>query len=129
MKTSRQRVLIVEDEAIVAMMEARAITSRGYAVDRASTGEEAISLYGDGEGYDMMVTDIDVGSGIDGIETARRILAIRPVPLVIMTSHKKDDVDIQASELGRYEYIEKGYGNEELLSAIERALTTFHGVA
>ena len=91
-------------------------------MDRASTGEEAIDLFGDGRGYDMVVTDIDLGDGIDGIEAAKRMEAIRALPLVFLSTHDPEEVSRRAEGLGGYDFIKKGEGNGKLLEAIERGL-------
>jgi len=122
MQEAKRRILLVEDEEIVARVEARAMTSRGYAVDRASTGEEAIGLFENGETYDIVVTDIELGAGIDGIEAARRMEAIRRLPLVFLSTHDRAEVSERLDGLWRYDYIKKGEGNDRLLDALVRAL-------
>jgi CheY-like chemotaxis protein len=127
MRKIKQQILLVEDEAIVAIMESRVLTSEGYLVDWASSGEKAISLFGNGGIYDLVVSDVDLGSGIDGIEAARRMMAIQPVPLLILSTYDQQYVDSRAEGLGRYGFISKGTDSGILLEAVARALSPSQG--
>jgi CheY-like chemotaxis protein len=122
---SRQerRVLLVEDETVVALVEGRALRSRGYAVKRAATGEEAVALFGEsgGEVYDLVLMDIDLGPGIDGIEAARRILRKRAVPLVFLSSYERDEIEARAEGIGSFGYAWKGLDGKGILDAVELA--------
>ncbi|TVR07159.1 MAG: response regulator, partial [Spirochaetaceae bacterium] len=68
-----RRILLVEDEAIVALDTSRRVTSFGYDVTVARTGEAAIQAVDDahakGRPFDLLLMDIDLGAGIDGTET------------------------------------------------------------
>ncbi|TVR07098.1 MAG: response regulator, partial [Spirochaetaceae bacterium] len=68
-----RRILLVEDEAIVAIDTSRRVTSFGYSVSVAHHGEAAIQAVDDahanGAPFDLLLMDIDLGAGIDGTET------------------------------------------------------------
>jgi CheY-like chemotaxis protein len=115
-------VLLVEDEAIVALAEGHVLNDHGYAVKRASTGEEAVALFGEGDVYDLVLMDIDLGPGIDGIEAARRILERRAVPLVFVSSHARGEIEARAGGLERYGYARKDSDQRNFLKAVELAL-------
>jgi two-component system, sensor histidine kinase PdtaS len=115
------RVLLVEDEAIVALAEGLILNDHGYAVKRASTGEEAVALFGEGDVYDLVLMDIDLGPGIDGIEAARRILERKVVPLVFVSSHAQREIEARAGGLGHYGYARKYQDQKDFLEAVELA--------
>jgi CheY-like chemotaxis protein len=119
---SSPRVLLIEDENIVAAVEARCLSSRGYAVDRAATGEEAVELFRSGSAYDLVVADIELGQGIDGIEAVRLIREERDIPVVFLTSLDLGVVRDRAVGLGSYGYAQKGKGKEPILEAVAEAL-------
>jgi DNA-binding response OmpR family regulator len=114
-------VLLVEDETLVALAECRALRDHGYIVGRASTGEEAVSMFGDGD-YGLVLMDIDLGSGIDGVEAARRILGERTVPIIFVSSHQQGEVEALADGIGSYSYVPKEADQSILLEAVELSL-------
>jgi CheY-like chemotaxis protein len=115
-------VLLVEDETIVAAIEAQCLSLRGYAVDKAATGEEAVELFSSGHAYDLLIADIELGPGIDGIETAKLIRKVGYIPVVFLTSLDRRDVRNRAEGLGNYGYVQKGTGKEPILEAVAEAL-------
>jgi CheY-like chemotaxis protein len=72
------RVLIVEDEAIIAMDLAQRLESYGYVVTGiAASSDQAIELF-DSTGPDLVMMDIVIRGGMDGVETAARLRERRP---------------------------------------------------
>lgn len=120
-------ILFIEDEAIVALIATRAMRAAGYSVDRASTGEEALELFALKD-YDLVVSDVELGTGMDGIETARRLLKEAPVPILFLTSHSKGEVDGRATDIaGRYDHVRKDADPGYLLSMVEFCLQRGQG--
>ncbi len=75
MQTAFQKtILLVEDEALIAMAERRTLAAEGYTVITVSSGEDAIAEIDQTESIDLVLMDIDLGPGIDGTEAAERIL-------------------------------------------------------
>jgi CheY-like chemotaxis protein len=102
MSRERNRVLLVEDETIVALVEDHILREHGYVVRRAATGEEAVAMFAENDGYDIVLMDIDLGTGINGVEAARKILGERVAPLIILSSCLPEEIDELASGIGRY---------------------------
>jgi CheY-like chemotaxis protein len=121
---SRQgsRVLLVEDEALVALAEGRLLSDEGYAVKRAASGEEAVAMFGGDEAYDLVLMDVDLGPGIDGFEAARRILEKRAVPLIFLSSYERGEIEARAEGIGSCGYARKGSERRDFLEAVELAL-------
>jgi DNA-binding response OmpR family regulator len=120
-------VLFIEDETIVALITIRAMRAAGYFVDRASTGEQALEFFALKD-YDLVVSDVELGSGIDGVGTAERILKHAAVPILFITSHGKDEVDRRAKAIaGSYDYIKKGSDMNQTIDAIEFCLQRGRG--
>ena len=122
MKRPSYRILLVEDEAILALAQRHFLTLRGYAVDRAATGEEAVGLFIGGENYDIVVTDVDLGLGIDGIEAAKRILKSRIVPILFSTSLGREELGERTEGMGNYGFVPKHAESARLLETIELML-------
>jgi CheY-like chemotaxis protein len=76
-------VLLVEDEALIAMTTAQALADHGFEVDVAASGEAALRRLAGGDPVDILVTDIHLGEGIGGEAVARLARQLRPgLPVV-----------------------------------------------
>ncbi len=81
MNRSRKRILLVENEPIIAAAQARALQELGYNVKTATSGEKAQRLAGGGT-FNLILMDINLGSGMDGTEAAEKILRERDIPII-----------------------------------------------
>ncbi len=118
---TQPKILIVEDEAIVAMDLKMHLQELGYGVAAlASSGEEALAL-ASRLMPDLVLMDISLGSGMDGIEAARRIQAM-DVPVVFLTAFADEATLARARESAPYGYLLKPYDERTLHSTIEMAL-------
>ncbi len=116
------RILIAEDEAIVA--EALALTLRafGYQVVRTvSTGELAIKVAEESK-PDLILMDINLRGEIDGIQASEQIRARFDVPVIFLTAYEKEDVLSRAKVTEPYGFIAKPHSNYILQTTIEGAL-------
>ncbi len=119
------RILLVEDDPYIAVAEAEALRSAGMEVEVASDGEAAVRAAAADPGPDLVLLDVDLGPGIDGPETARRILATRPLPVVFLSSHTEREILDTVRDIPRYGYVPKDAGTEVLTSTVEMALELF----
>jgi len=118
-------ILLVEDEAIIAMATAAVVENFGFSLIIAGSGEEAFETASVNDKIDLILMDIDLGGGIDGPEAARRILQKRAVPIVFLTSHSEKEYVDRVKEITRYGYIIKNSGDFVLRSSIEMAFELF----
>ncbi len=115
------RVLIAEDETIVRLDLRSLLSSRGFeVVGEARDGEEAVELARTLE-PDLVMLDVKMPR-LDGVEAARRILAERPVPIVLLTAYGHEALVGRAIEVGVFGYLTKPYREQDLLPAIRTAL-------
>ena len=120
-----RRLLIVEDESIIALAESRMLKRQGYLVDLAFSGEAAIDHLERGVMPDLILMDIDLGTGMDGTETARSILERWELPIIFLTSHSSKEMVEKVQGIPRYGYLVKNMGDCVILSTIEMALDLF----
>ena len=118
-------ILLVEDQAIIAMAESRSLARNGYEVSVARSGEEAVALVAGGAKVDIVLMDVDLGPGMDGPEAARRILALRDLPLVFLSAHTEPQVVESTEGISSYGYIVKNSGETVLLASIRMAFRLF----
>jgi len=102
----RGTILLVEDEMVIAIAEKAALEKHGYTVIVAGTGERALGIFCAQSSVDLAVLDINLGTGIDGVETARYLLRIRELPILFLSSFPVEEIerltmDIPASRLSR----------------------------
>lgn len=117
-----ERILIVEDEGIVADEIKNRLHTMGYQiVGMAMTGEEAISLAF--ETYpDLILMDIMLKGGMDGIEAAHRIRARMDIPVMYLTAYGDEETLQRAKVSEPFGYILKPFKEQELKAAIEVSL-------
>lgn len=116
------RILIVEDEGIVALDIEQRLKSLGYTViDTASTGEEAVERVC--EVYpDLVLMDIMLGGEIDGITAAEQIKNQFDIPVIYLTAYA-DEVTLQRAKITEpYGYIVKPFKEKDLHIIIDIAL-------
>jgi response regulator NasT len=115
------RVLIAEDETIVRLDLRGLLSSRGFeVVGEARNGIEAVERARELE-PDLVLLDVKM-PGLDGIEAARRILAERPVPIVLVTAYDEEALVERAVDAGIFGYLTKPFREQDLLPAIRTAL-------
>ncbi|MFW5862839.1 MAG: response regulator, partial [Spirochaetota bacterium] len=121
----KKKILLVEDEAIIAIDQARVIEEFGYRVVTAYNGEEAVDVISADREIELVLMDIDLGSKIDGTEATRRILEIRALPVVFLTSHAEKEMVDRVKNITRYGYVLKNSGKFVLNEAITMAFDLF----
>ena len=118
----RERVLVVDDEYGFRFLLHRALTRAGYDVALAASGEEAVD-YVRGTSPDLLVLDMIMDPGIDGKETYRRVLEIRPGQRALIASgFSETDRVLEAQQLGAGQYLKKPYTLERLALAVKQSL-------
>jgi two-component system, response regulator PdtaR len=114
------RILVAEDETIIRLDLKETLERAGFEVcGEARDGEEAVELARD-EKPDLAVLDVKMPR-LDGIEAARRILAERPIPIVMLTAYGHDELVARAVEAGVFAYLVKPFRESDLLPAIQTA--------
>jgi AmiR/NasT family two-component response regulator len=117
------RILIVEDERIIAKDLERRLQRLGYTVvGLAVTGAEAIRSCSDLR-PDVVLMDIRLVGETGGIEAAQSIRAAVPVPIIYLTAYIDDATICQATAVSHWGYIHKPFHERELQATIEQALS------
>lgn len=118
------RILVVEDEVIVAMEIQDRLHDLGYEVlDTVTTGEDALKR-ADATQPDLVLMDIMLDGHLDGIETAERLCETMRVPIVFLTAYSDNATLERAKATTPFGYIVKPFEERELYASIEVALRT-----
>jgi two-component system, response regulator PdtaR len=114
------RILVAEDETIIRLDLEKSLEGAGFEVCAAARdGEEAVEL-ARSERPDLAILDVKMPR-LDGIEAARRILAERPIPIVMLTAYDQRELVSRAVEAGVFGYLVKPFREGDLMPAIAAA--------
>jgi two-component system, response regulator PdtaR len=126
--TSRRRVVIAEDEALIRLDLAEMLAEEGYeVVGQAGDGENAVAL-AEEHRPDLVVLDVKMPR-LDGISAAERIARQRIAPVVILTAFSQRELVERARDAGAMAYLVKPFGKNDLVPAIEMAVSRFSELA
>jgi two-component system, response regulator PdtaR len=114
------KILIAEDETIIRLDLRKTLEEAGFEIcAEARNGDEAVALAAS-ERPDLAILDVRMPK-LDGIEAARRILAERPIPIVMLTAYDQEELVSRAVEAGVFGYLVKPFRESDLLPAIQAA--------
>ncbi len=120
--TLSRRILVVDDERVARESLAAWLREDGHAVDAAGSGTEAIAL-AKANDYAVCFIDLRMPNGPDGIETMRRVKAVRPdASVVIVTAFAAVDTAVEAMKGGAEDYLVKPFNPQEISLLVERIL-------
>jgi response regulator NasT len=119
-----RRVVIAEDEALIRLDLAEMLGEEGYdVVGQAGDGERAVELAEELR-PDLVVLDVKMPK-LDGISAAQRIAEQRIAPVVILTAFSQRDLVERARDAGAMAYLVKPFNKNDLVPAIEMAVSRF----
>ena len=118
-----ETILLVDDDAEQRSIGKSILTTLGYTIITTASGEEAVAFLRE-KSADLILLDMIMEPGMDGLETYQSILRIRPDQKVIIVSgYSETDRIKKAMDLGVRRYVKKPYGLEELVTKINKVLT------
>ena len=118
--TNRARILLVDDEVGIQRAVAPLLRSRGYDVDVAGTGGDALRTM-DERTPDLIVLDLGLPD-LEGTEVCRLVRAQSKVPIIVLSARGAEADKVDALDNGADDYMTKPFGAEELLARIRVAL-------
>ena len=116
----RARILLVDDEVAIQRAVVPLLRARGYDVDVAGTGSEALKIFAE-RPADLIVLDLGLPD-LEGTEVCRRVRAQSAVPILVLSARGAEADKVNALDLGADDYVTKPFGPEELLARIRVAL-------
>ncbi len=114
------RVLVVDDELPIRRALAANLKARGYEVDAAETGEQALDLAARHH-PDVVLLDLGL-PGIDGLEVIDGLRGWTNVPIVVLSARGAERDKVAALDAGADDYVAKPFGMDELLARLRAAV-------
>jgi two-component system, OmpR family, KDP operon response regulator KdpE len=114
------RILVADDEPQITRVLRRSLSSKGYEVQIASDGEEAMTVFEQWK-PNLIITDLSM-PGMGGLELCRRIRKSSQVPILVLSVKGEERMKIEALDTGADDYITKPFGMDELFARIRVAL-------
>ncbi|MEN9970644.1 MAG: hypothetical protein RLZZ229_852 [Actinomycetota bacterium] len=119
--TAKRRVIVAEDESLIRMDIVETLIENGFdVVAEAGDGAQAVALCAEHK-PDLLVMDIKMPN-MDGIAAAEQIVPMK-IPVVLLTAFSQKELVDRASEAGAMAYVVKPFTPNDLLPAIEIALS------
>lgn len=119
-------ILLVEDEAVIALNEANTLERHGFRVIIAYRGREVPERLREEPAIALILLDIDLGDGTDTTELVSEIEKERELPIIILTNHADKKIVDKVKDITRYGYVLKTSGEFVLIESIRKALELFN---
>ncbi len=121
-KDENASVLVVDDEAAIRYSVSKTLQRVGYSVREATSGEDALEIIGS-EPFDVVLTDIRMPPGLDGVELIRRIKDTDPDTIVIlMTAYPSLPTAVEGLRLGAHDYLIKPSSSQDIRQSVARGV-------
>jgi DNA-binding NtrC family response regulator len=118
----KERILLIEDERAIQIALAGLLRKEGFTVDCADDGDAGCGRLRAGA-YDLVITDLSLGSGPDGMQVLQVSKQTQhETPVVLITAHGSEKAAVEAMKAGAEDYVPKPFDNDEIRVVIKRAL-------
>src|SRR6266536_5512419 len=115
------RILIVDDEPMLADSLKQNLAEEGFSVDTAASGAQAIELFDQG-GHHLAICDLQLPD-MDGLEVMRHMKDARPnTEVIVVTAHGTTPKAVEATKAGAFDFVDKPLDFEELALRVQNAL-------
>jgi DNA-binding response OmpR family regulator len=122
------RILVAEDDSVIAEFVAQGLREAGYAVDISETGTDALQTAHEGS-YDAAVIDVML-PGLDGLALIERLRAKHvKLPVLILSARRSVDDRVKGLQAGGDDYLTKPFAFAELLARVQALLRRAGGAA
>ena len=118
----RGKILVVDDDSVVCMTTRDFLSSKGYSVTTAAGGREALDML-ETVNPDVVLLDVAMPD-MDGMETLRRLVAVRPMlPVIMITANADIEITSKVLQMGAADYVPKPFDLDYLDQAVSIQLS------
>jgi two-component system chemotaxis response regulator CheY len=114
-------IFLTDDSATILLSISNILSKAGYAVEKASTGEEALKRFQSGVKVDLLITDLNMPgmNGIDLIKELRKLPSYKFMPILFLTTESQQSKKQEAKSAGASGWIVKPATADDLLNTIK----------
>jgi len=129
-ETGRERILVVDDEELIARLEKQMLQRLGYRVEDWTSSTEALEAFRAApDAFDLVITDMTMPN-LTGDQLARELFSIKPgIPIIICTGFSEKLSDESAKTIGIKGYLMKPVGRKDLALLVRKVLDEAHDAA
>lgn len=123
----KEQILIIEDDEAFRKTLTNLLKKEGYSVTGVSDGFQAIEIAKEGL-FELIIADVRLPKGMDGIEAVSRIKGIRPeakIIVIVITGYANENAPVRALRMGVDDYIYKPFKTEVFLHSVERNIKMY----
>ena len=125
---ARKSILVVDDEKNQREILETILSSEGYDVTTASSGEAAMKFV-QSRRFDLVLTDLKM-TGMSGLDLLKELTNFdKSIIVILLTAHGSVDSAVDALRLGAFDYLQKPYDQAKLLETVSRSLNNFRSKA
>ena len=123
MTSGKERILVVDDEAILVELNTQRLSRLGYEVSTMTSSIDALDLFRkEPDQFDLVVTDYTMPN-MTGMDLAQELMKIRPdIPVILCTGHSETISPETAKQAGIKEFLMKPIAKHDLARAVRRVL-------
>lgn len=115
-------ILIVDDEKNIRLTVAKALEAFGVGIGEAATGEEALARIKEKD-YGVIILDLKLPGGMDGIEVLRRVREARPdIQIIMISAYGTVDTAVEAMKLGAVDFLQKPFAAAEVRELVAKVI-------
>ena len=117
-------IFLVDDSATILLSISNILQKAGYAIEKASNGEEALKKFNAGVKVDLLMTDLNMPgmNGIELIQKVRTLPAYKFMPILFLTTESQQSKKVEAKAAGASGWIVKPATADELINTIKLVL-------
>jgi Response regulators consisting of a CheY-like receiver domain and a winged-helix DNA-binding domain len=119
-KEKMDRILAIDDNPQIQKLVTINLQARGYIVQTASSGEEAIDRFKIGK-FDLILLDL-ILPGISGIDLCMWIRQQSDIPIIVLSAREDEELKVEALDAGADDYVTKPFSQEEMLARVRAVL-------
>jgi PAS domain S-box-containing protein len=118
-------VLLVDDEVLITQTISGILQKHGYATLIASSGEETLKLVRQSPQPDLILMDIDLGAGMDGVQAAEIIIRDFGIPILFLSGHTEPEFVSRTDNTSSYGFVLKNSGETVLIASVKMAFRLY----
>ena len=117
----QERILVVDDDAVIREGLRRVLGMEGYAVETQGNGRLAMDRLQESS-FDLLITDLKM-PGMNGLEVLQAVRVLQPeMPVILITGYAAVDNAVEVMKNGAVDYLAKPFANEEIVAKVRKAL-------